>query len=184
MVSFICPRPSNLSKTALDFPRMSKKLPKKFRSSVDAYLFCKQCGSGFRRVDWFGKTTARIGGFTPLKKREREASVSHSQVYCMDVPFVIKSVVANGFSYFLFLLFCARKIMSFKTFADWEKLACLADHRRGEESKWALEDPATFEPSRASCPQPSRTSRARLSLFPPLRLRKSEKRPVPKRKQL
>ena len=42
-----------------------------------------------------------FGGFTSLKKREREASVSHSHFYCVDVSFVIKSVGANGFSYFL-----------------------------------------------------------------------------------
>ena len=76
-----------------------------------------------------------FGGFTSLKKRELEASVSHSYVYCVDVSFVIKSVGANGFSYFLFLVFCARKLMNFKTFGGWEKLACVADNRRGETLK-------------------------------------------------
>ena len=76
-----------------------------------------------------------FGGFTSLKKREREASVSHSHVNYVDMSFVIKSVGANGCSYFLFLLFCARKLMNFKTFRGWKKLACLADHRSGDESK-------------------------------------------------
>ena len=76
-----------------------------------------------------------FGGFTPLKMREREASVSHSHVYCVDVSFVIKSVGANGFSYFLFLLFCTRKLMSFKSFGGGEKLVYLADRRKGDKSK-------------------------------------------------
>ena len=80
-------------------------------------------------------TVLDFGEFTPLKKREREASVSHSHVYSVDVSFVIKSVGANEFSFFLFLLICARKSMNFKTFGGWEKLACLADRRRGDKSK-------------------------------------------------
>ena len=76
-----------------------------------------------------------LSGFTSLKKREREASVSHSYVYSVDVSFVIKSVGANEFSCFLFLLICARKSMNFKTFGGWEKLACVADNRRGETLK-------------------------------------------------
>ena len=41
------------------------------------------------------KPMARIGGFTPLKKREREASISHSHVYCVDVSFVPLSLVVD-----------------------------------------------------------------------------------------
>ena len=54
MISEICRRPSNLSKTALDYPKVSQKRPKntkKSRGSVDAYLFCKQWGTGFRGID-------------------------------------------------------------------------------------------------------------------------------------
>ena len=136
------------------------------------------------QINWFGKTIARIGGFIPLKKPEREAWVNDPHFHCLDVSFVIKSVGTNRFSYFLLFLFCARKLMNFKTFGGWEKLACLADNRRGKKLKWARDDPANFEPLRASRPQSSRTSRARLSLSPPLRLGKSKKRKVPKRKQL
>ena len=46
---------------------------------------------------------------SPLKKPEREASVSHSHVHYLDVSFVIKFVGANGFSNFWVLVFCARK---------------------------------------------------------------------------
>ena len=59
-------------------------------------------------------------------------SVTHTFT---GVSFVIKSVGTNGFSYFLFLLFCTRKLINFKTFGGWEKLAYQADHRRGEKSK-------------------------------------------------
>ena len=136
------------------------------------------------QINWFGKIIARIGGFIPLKKPEREAWVNDPHFHCLDVSFVIKSVGTNRFSYFLLFLFCARKLMNFKTFGGWEKLACLADNRRGEKLKWARDDPASFEPLRASRAQSSRTSRARRSLFPPLQLGKSENRPAPKRKQL
>ena len=145
----------------------ARSRPKKRTKTYNKEL-CR--GSGFRRIHF-------------PKKHEWEAFVSPPNVYCVNV-FEIKSVGTNAFSYFLFLLFCARKLINFKTFGGWEKLGCLADHRRGDKSKWARNDPALFQPSRASRPQSFRTSRARRSLFPPLRLGKSEKRPVPKRKQL
>ena len=124
------------------------------------------------------------GGFTPRKKPERETCVGYSHVHCVDVSFVIKSVGANGFSYFLFLLFCARKWMDLKTSGGWEKLACMTGRRTGEKSKWARDVPANFEPSGASRAQSSWASRARLSPLRPLRLGKSEKKPIQNRKQL
>ena len=39
MISKISQRLSNLLKTALDFPKVSQKLPKKSRSSVDDFFF-------------------------------------------------------------------------------------------------------------------------------------------------
>ena len=89
----------------------------------------KQCSSLFvlRQTMWFWisvdwliwqNKVARIGGLTPLKKTEREACVSQlAHVHWLDVSFVIsQSVGANGFSYFLFLLFCSRKWINLKTF--------------------------------------------------------------------
>ena len=96
----------------------------------------------------------------PLKKPEREASVSHSHVHYLDVSFVIKSVGANGFSNCWVLVFCARKWINLTTFGGWEKLSCVAGSRRGEKSKWARDDPTNFEPSHASRAQSSWDSRA------------------------
>ena len=73
----------------------------------------------------------------PHKKHEWEACVSHSHVHYLDVSFVFKSVGANGFSYFLFLLFCARKWINLKTFGGWEKLTCVVGGSRDEKSKCA-----------------------------------------------
>ena len=97
----------NISKTFE--PKVSEKLPKKSQSSADDCAVQDFGGSGFRRIDSFGKTMARIVRFIPLKRPEQEACVSHSHVHCVDASSVINSVRAKGFSYFLFLLFCLRK---------------------------------------------------------------------------
>ena len=92
--------------------KTSEKVPKQCWS-----LFVLQALGG---VTDFGKTLTCIGGLIPLKKPEREGCVSHSHVHCLDVSFVITSVSANEFSYFLFLLFCPSKSINFKTFVVGE----------------------------------------------------------------
>ena len=90
----------NLSKKVLDFPMVSPKRPKKSRSSVDRCLFCKLWAEWliWQNQDMYWRT------HIPLKKPEREGCVSHSHVHRLDVSFVITSVSATGFSYFLFFI--------------------------------------------------------------------------------